>query len=118
MQDKIMQKMVDNVFCVANRITGDKIVNINKFFINHNGVKSEFIIAINMLWIEFRLLFICKYLERGECKITKKMNTKKVFHNKYGMSNVFILFLFWIKYLLVWKYCDKKDMLILYKTWV
>ena len=51
MQDKIMQKMVDNVFCVANRITGDKIVNINKFFINHNGVKSEFIIAINMLWI-------------------------------------------------------------------
>ena len=27
--------MVDNVFCVANRITGDKIVNINKFFINH-----------------------------------------------------------------------------------
>ena len=26
-------------------------------------------------------------------------------------------FLFWIKYLLVWKYCDKKDMLILYKTW-
>lgn len=80
--------MVDNVFCVANRITGDKIVNINKFFINHNGVKSEFIIAINMLWIEFRLLFICKYLERGECKITKKMNTKKVFHNKYGMSNV------------------------------
>ena len=92
MQDKIMQKMVDNVFCVAKRITGDKIVNINKFFINHNGVKSEFIIAINMLWIEFRLLFICKYLERGECKITKKMNTKKVFHNKYGMSNVFILF--------------------------
>ena len=49
MQDKIMQKIVDNVFCVAHCITGDKIVNINRFLINHNGVKSEFIIAINML---------------------------------------------------------------------
>ena len=87
-----MQKIVDNVFCVAHCITGDKIVNINRFLINHNGVKSEFIIAINMLWMEFRLLFICKYLEKGECKIIQKMDTKKVFHNKYGISNVFILF--------------------------